>query len=132
MKIVLDTNVLISSFLSTLGPSHSILDLALKQHEVFLSTYILEEFENKLKDKFQVPQKLINQTIHLLSKRATVFTITENKNIPFPDKKDIPILSLIEATKPAYFVTGDKLLLKLKKMGPTCFLSPREAIAILG
>ncbi len=131
MKIIFDTNVLISGFLSTLGPSHSILDLALKQHEVFLSTCILEEFERKLKEKFEIPQKRIDQTIQLLSKRATVVSIAENKKILFPDKKDIPILSLIEATRPTYFVTGDKLLLKLKKMGPTCFLSPREAIAIL-
>lgn len=131
MKVVLDTNVLISGFLTTTGPLQYVVKLALKRHSVILSEYILEEFQAKMKTKLKMPQELVKQALDYLRRRAIIFDVLPSHKIQFTDPKDIPILSLVEATKVNYFVTGDKKLQSIKKLGPTLFLSPREAMEIL-
>ena len=130
MRVVFDTNVLISGFLTTAGVSQYVFMAAVKRHQVIVSEYILKELEHKLTGKLGAPQELVKEAVHFLRRRALVLNIHENPTIDFPDKKDKPILSLVEASKANYFVTGDKKLLALKKFGPTLFLSPREAMEI--
>ena len=131
MKIVFDTNVLISGFLTTAGPSEHTLKQAFKKHTVILSGYILLEFEKTLTQKLKVPVDLAKRAKEFLRKRALTIEVARNPEIRFSDRKDIPILNLIWASKPHYFVTGDKRLLAMKKLGPTLFLSPREAMELL-
>jgi predicted nucleic acid-binding protein len=78
-----------------------------------------------------MPREPVTKALTFLRKRAVILDIKENPKIDFSDKKDIPILSLLEASKANYFVTGEKKLLSLKKFGPTLFLTPREAMEIL-
>ena len=132
MRIVFDTNVLISAFLTSTGPSQYVFSAALKRHTVILSEYILEELEKKLVGKLNVPREKVHQAADFLRKRTMVLDITKHLGIKFSDKKDIPLLALVQASKAHYFITGDKKLLELKKYGPTLFLSPREAMEILG
>ena len=131
MKIVFDTNVLISGFITTTGPSQHVLTMALKRHTVILSDYILEEMERKLVAKLQMPSDLVRDAVTFLRKKALVLEISHASKISFSDKKDIPILRLIEVSKANCFITGDKKLLELRKMGPTAFVTPREAMEIL-
>ena len=131
MRIVFDTNVLISAFLTTTGPSQHVFATALKRHTVIVSEYILEELEKKLIGKLQVPSERVRQAVDFLRKRAFLLDTARHSRIKFSDKKDIPLLALVEASKAHYFVTGDKKLLELKKHGPTLFLTPREAMEIL-
>lgn len=131
MKIVFDTNVLISGFLTATGPSHYVLGKALKGHAVILSEYILNELEEKLGKKLKIPPNLVDELISFLRKRAVFLEVPEESTIKFSDKRDIPILNLAQASKAHYFVTGDKRLLELKKLGPTVFLTPRELMEIL-
>ena len=81
--------------------------------------------------KLEVPHALVQRTVHFLRQRTIVLEVPVNPNIEFEDKKDEPILSLIDVAKANYFVTGDKKLLALKKRGQTLFLTPREAMEIL-
>lgn len=131
MKVIFDTNVLISGFLTATGPAQYVLGRALRNHTVLLSEYILKEFEEKLIHKLEVPRELVKQSIDFLRKRSILLEDPEPNEIKFQDKADIPILSLIQVSKAHYFVTGDKKLLSLKRMGPTAFISPREAMEIL-
>lgn len=131
MKIVFDTNVLLSGFLTATGPSQYVLNQAWKKHEVILSTYILEEFERILSEKLQVPMPLSQKALIFLKQRAVILEVKENKSLHFSDKKDIPILSLVELARPDCFVTGDKKLLQMKRMGHTLFLTPRELMEAL-
>lgn len=132
MNIVFDTNVLISAFLTTTGPSQHVLSRALKKHRVVLSEYILNEFTEKLTHKLQIsPHQVTHATIYLKKKVLIPEIPTPEKQPAFPDKKDIPILNLIQFVKPHYLITGDKKLLELKKLGATLILSPREAMEIL-
>lgn len=132
MKIVLDTNILISGFLTTTGPSQYILDLAIKKHTVILSGYILREFKEKLLYKLEIPAGLTDEAIAFLRKRTVIpEKVKTHPKTRFSDTKDRPILALIEEVKPHYFITGDKKLLTIKKLGSTLFLTAREAMEVL-
>ena len=130
MKIVFDTNVLISGFLTPTGPSQHVLGIALKRHVVVLSGYILKEFERKLSGKLQMPREVIKQAIDYLRAKAAVFETVPNPKIKFSDIKDVPILSLIRLSKAHYCITGDKKLLDLKRFDAAIFLTPREAMEL--
>ncbi len=131
MKIVFDTNVLISGFLTTSGISQYVFSIGIKRHTVVCSEFILGELEEKLTKKLGAPKELTEQLIAFLRKRTVVLSVPRNREIKFSDENDIPVLSLIEASKANYFITGDRKLLAIKKMGPTLFLSPREALEVL-
>lgn len=131
MKVVFDTNLLISGFFTTAGISQYVFSLGIKRHTVILSQYILDELERKLVGKFEIPARQVESLIQFLRSRAIIFDPPANPRIQFADKKDIPLLNLAEASDAHYLVTGDKGLLKLKKIGKTLILSPREAIEIL-
>ena len=130
MKFVFDTNVLISAFLTTTGPSQHILAAALAEQIVVLSPYILEELTNKLVKKLGFSEEQARVMTGFLETRAVIIN-APIKDISFSDKKDIPILALLEASGAHYFVTGDKKLLNLKKWKTTFFLTVREAMEIL-
>lgn len=131
MKVVFDTNILISGFLTSTGVSQSALTAGLKRHTVILSEFILEELRKKLVGKLGVPEKEVEVVTHFLRTRAVVLKISPNPKIQFGDKKDIPLLSLVEACAPHYLVTEDKKLVELKKHKQTLILTPREALEAL-
>lgn len=128
MKIVFDTNVLISGFITTTGPSAYVLTKAFKKHDVITSRYILEEFEVKLTQKLKFPKGTVRRAAAYLKKRTSIVTFSPEGKTIFSDTKDMPILHLLEFAKPHFFITGDKRLLTMKRLGPTAFLSPREAM----
>ena len=131
MKVVFDTNVLISAIITTTGISQHVFAIGLKRHTVILSDYILQELESKLIDKLHLPPKQTLNTINFLKKKTIILSVESNPKIRFEDKNDIPILSLLESAKAHYLVTGDKKLLELKKFSQTLILTPREALRIL-
>lgn len=130
MKIVFDTNVLISGFIATTGPTSFVLAKAFKKHEVICSDFILMEFREKLVQKLKFPKEEVEKAIYYLKKRISIMSLKNVPKIKFSDKKDIPILELLAFAKPHYFVTGDKKLLSLRRQGKTMFLSPREAMEV--
>lgn len=131
MTVVVDTNVLISGFLTSTGMAQSVFTLALKRHTVVLSEFVLNEFQDKLVNKLGVPAYQVKEATRFLRRRAVVLSVKNNPHLKFPDKDDVPVLSLVEAAGANYFITGDKQLLGLKKLGTALFLSPREAVEVL-
>ena len=132
MKVILDTNIVISAFLKNGGTADMLYQLILiEKHTLILSDTILEEFEEKILRKFNIPKNIVNQALETLKKDAVITNPGKATQINFQDKKDIPILVLIDQARPHYFITGDKKLLALKKQNITTFLSIREAIQAL-
>ncbi len=132
MRIIFDTNVLISAFITTQGMASRVLLRSLEEHEVCLSEYILNEFRERLANKFRYPPGLIDLFLRFLSVRAQILQEeTSPSDVHFSDPKDIPILKLLETGDAHYFVTGDKQLLDLKKHKQTLILSLREALELL-
>jgi putative PIN family toxin of toxin-antitoxin system len=131
LKVVFDTNILLSGFLTTAGISQYVLSLALKRHTVILSEFILEELMSKSVKKIGIPADKAEAVNRYLRSRTQILNPPVNPQIHFSDKKDLPLLSLAEAAGAHYLVTGDKEILKLKKIGKTLILSAREALEAL-
>ena len=91
MKIMLDTNVLISALVFG-GKTKLLLEnLILTEHELFVSKYVFDEFSAKLKLKWaDKHQKLIS----ILRKMNFNFCSSTDQILgDLRDKKDIPVLS---------------------------------------
>ena len=132
MRIVLDTNVLLSVFLTRGGVAEQLFAKVVAAHAALISEYILQEAARKLSQKLKVPDREVEAFIGYVRSRMTVIDLSGKKMaIDFEDLKDIPILNLLEVAGAHYFVTGDKALLELKKHKQTLILSLREALELL-
>jgi putative PIN family toxin of toxin-antitoxin system len=132
MKVVFDTSVLLSAFLTKSGIAQQLLERVFAVHTSLTSEYILREATAKLSGKLNVPEREVEFFTRFLRTRMTAIDLPEKSGrINFEDPKDIPILHLLGVAGAHYFVTGDKKLLDLKKHKQTLFLSLREALELL-
>lgn len=110
MKIIFDTNVLISAFVFK-GFSQTVYDFCVINYTLFISEWILEELDEKLRIKFEIPEDKIINTLHLVKEKSVI----EHPKIPLPhicrDKDDNNILQLADFISANFIITGDKDLL---------------------
>ncbi|MES0491240.1 MAG: putative toxin-antitoxin system toxin component, PIN family [Leptospirales bacterium] len=125
MKIILDTNVIISASVFG-GLSADILSYCYERHEVYISEFILDEFHRVLKEKLKVPDNLIASKIISFQKNLN-YVVPDN---PIPDlcsdKDDNPICQLALYVNADYIITGDKEFQKVNNIDSTRIISPRE------
>ncbi len=129
MKIVIDTNVYLSAFL-THGLSSRVLDICIDRHEIFISQWIIAEIKDKLRTKFKVKHQDIIRTINFI--KSITVKIKPTGNLPniSRDKDDNNILHLAEHINADIIITGDKDLLLLKKFMNTIIINPRDYMDI--
>ncbi len=125
MRVVFDSNVLIAAF-ATHGLCHSLFELCIGGHEVVVSALILNELEQKLRQKIKAPEPTIREIRSYLEKHCLL-----DRPVPVPagacrDPKDLPILGLAAAAHAEYLVSGDMDLLVLKRYHESAILSPRQ------
>ena len=125
MNILLDTNVLIAAFISR-GSCNELLEHVVRYHRLVLSKYILDEFSEKLSDKFRFSKREVREARTLLSQRATLVTPENMEPLPEIDLDDLPVLGTAVAAGSDCLVTGDKRLLKLGIVEEVPILSPSE------
>ena len=125
MKIVVDTNVLISAFIAT-GPSKDVFEYIIENHNVILSPYILKEVKLKLLNKLGFSNQEYKEVEGILRDHTLISSKESNTIREFSDKKDLPILNLCVSVKADLLITGDKKIIKLKKLGTTKIISPSE------
>ncbi len=133
MRVVLDTNVIISALMFG-GTPQKVLDLIrVFELELILSPFILEEVDEVLKKKFQWPASQRYRVQELLRQQATIVTPTTIPKKIKACKADNQILACAEATDADVLVTGDKKhLLPLKKWKGTRITDPSEFLELLG
>ena len=127
MNVILDTNVLLSAFLTD-GICARILKRARHKHFSFiLCEPILNETKTHLKNKFSLANRDIELFVSLLLESADMKYIPKGKLSGVCRDPDDDIILLCAAeTKSAFLVTGDNDLLVLKKHKRTKIISPRE------
>lgn len=131
MKVVLDTNVLVSGLL-WLGPSQNILKLAEeKKIDLCITPDILEELRQVLdRPKFLLRVKSCRtsteELIAGLYKFALLFPDIVIPNFVKDDPDDNKIIACAKASDAKYIVTGDPHLLKIKQCGVISILTPRK------
>ena len=129
--MVLDSNVLISSFFWR-GNEYEILRKALEgKFELLISGAILAEIENVLDKKFGVQAGRIKETVELIIANSTVIEPKSRLNVIRDDESDNRILECAVEGAADYIVTGDKHLLKLREYRRTLILGSENFLKII-
>ncbi len=130
MKVVFDTNVLVSAFTS-LGLCHQIYERTLLTAEMVSSKQLLDELRRTLVNKMKVGGALADEIIAELSAE---FELVEPKPFSKPvsrDTDDDVVLATALTAKAEVIVTGDADLLVLKKFQGIKIISPRQFVELL-
>ena len=125
MKVFLDTNVLASAF-ATRGLCSDVLREVLASHDLYTSDEVLKELRSVFKNKFGFPENLTQRIVLLLQRETKTAYSKAEIEIHISDKSDIPIINAALAAGIHVFITGDKELLDLKKIGNLKIVSPRK------
>lgn len=115
MRIMIDTNVLLSSFLFPSPTMNAFVNLVIDQHKIVLSSYIIDELNAVIAKKFPAKHHLVSQFIEELPFELFESHIdVEHSTTPFArDPKDLPILVAAIESNVDFLITGDKDLLEI-------------------
>lgn len=126
IKIVLDSNVLISAIVFG-GKPRSVLNLAIEgMVSLFLSPSIIEETTSILEGKkFGFPKEKILIIQHELENLATIIYPTMRLDIIQADPSDNKILECAVTARAHYIISGDQHLLKIKTYQQIQIVTPQ-------
>ncbi|MSO19823.1 MAG: putative toxin-antitoxin system toxin component, PIN family [Acidobacteria bacterium] len=137
MRLILDTNVLLSALLPPLGAPATLVDAwERKAFMLVASDALIAELRNVLGRPF-FRTRLRASAAELLAAGLRDFSFfcrnleSESGGPVAPDPKDIYLLALAEAGQAEFLVTGDKELLSLKQHKSTRIVTPAAMIEIL-
>ena len=125
MKILFDTNVLISAFMAS-GSCYDVIDNSIHGHELYCTPSIINEFRKVFKDDFHYPEEVINQFIRFIDKFFIKGDAASAIDNVCRDADDNQILADALANGIEILITGDKDLLDLKRYKGVKIISPRE------
>ncbi|MGD9347699.1 MAG: putative toxin-antitoxin system toxin component, PIN family [Candidatus Aminicenantes bacterium] len=124
MKVFVDTNVLVSA-VATRGLCADVMREVLVSHQLVVSAPLFAELENILQKKLGLPLELISEFIEILEQDAHHSSPSGLSDIDIQDKSDLNILSSALNGEANIFVTGDKELLELGRIGDMDIVSPK-------
>ena len=124
MKIFLDTNVLVSA-VATRGLCADVVREVLLSHRLIISLPLFTEVEKALRGKLGAPPNFISEFIQTLKQDALLSIPTVQPDVLLKDKDDLIILASALSAQADLFVTGDKEILGLQKIGKMQIVSPR-------
>ena len=124
MRVVLDTNVFVATFVAR-GLCHELLEHCQRSHRVVCSTFILGELEAKLLGKFRVPPPRAAEVVELLRLHAEMVDPAALPHAVCRDPDDDWVLATARSGACDCIVTGDKDLLSLEDFEGMPILSPR-------
>lgn len=132
-KYICDTNILLSSLISSSSPPAQTVDF-IKDNGLFsFSKETFSEFEEVLKrpkfDKFLSKERRINFINEILE--LSVFYEVHDKADICRDPKDNKFLDIAIASYAEFLITGDEDLLILERIEKTSIISPRNFVDIL-
>jgi putative PIN family toxin of toxin-antitoxin system len=134
IKLILDTNVLLSALLSPIGaPARLLLAWERKKFTVVACEDLITELRDVASRPF-FRERLRVSTIELLAaglRDLSDFYVDLPSGVVAPDAKDSFLLALAEAIHSDFLVTGDNELLALKYHRVTRIITPVAMIQIL-
>ncbi len=130
MKVFLDTNVLVSSFI-TRGLCADIFRIILSEHHLILCDHVLNELENILTKKINLPEEQITSILQYLRTFEIISNHTPPVKIELQDKNDIPVISAALNSKSDIIVTGDKDLLEVSEKYGIKIINPRSFFQLI-
>lgn len=137
MRAVLDTNVVVSSFLSPSGVRAKVLEAWEKgKFELMVSEDILAEYKRALNyqevsSRHGMTTEQISQTIAEMKSFATVIEPIQKLTVIKNDPADDKFLECAKEAEADYIISGDLHLLNLKKYEDIQILSPSEFLILI-
>ena len=125
MKVIFDTNVLLSSLLFP-GFSTKVYDFCAVSYNIFSSDWLLDELVGKLTGKFKLTDEQAEEYLDLLKERMAVVHPFNELPDACRDADDNHVLQLADYIQADCIITGDKDLLILERYQGTQILSPRQ------
>lgn len=137
MKAVVDTNVLVSSFLSPGGVRAKVMEAWEKgQFELVVSEDILVEYGRALKyqkvsSRHGMDSNQIDQVIAEMKSFATVVKPKQKLTIVKDDPDDDKFLECAKEAGAEYIISADPHLLNLEQYAGIQILSPSEFLSVI-
>jgi putative PIN family toxin of toxin-antitoxin system len=128
IRVVLDTNVVVSAHLNQEGYERHVLDLGLSGRiEIAATEEILAEYEGVLRrPKFAIAAKQVSKSLRLI--RAAAHVVTPRRKLTVArDPDDDCFLECAEAARADYLVTGNRRHFP-KKWRQTLVVNARELV----
>ncbi len=125
MRIVFDTNVLISAFISR-GVCTELFEHCIVNHSLISSHFIIQKFQKNLKKKFDCSATEISQMTHLLLSKFLIVKPEKFAVSISRDPDDDIILATAITGQCQCIITGDKDLLVLKGYQGISILKPKQ------
>lgn len=119
MRIMLDTNVLISAFIFGGRAGRLLQKLLESEHELYVSDYVDKEFKAKLETKWPNKAQRVYELFHVMDFHFC--NSTKEKLGSLRDEKDVPILSDALYHNMDIILTGDKDFLETNLTQPLIF-----------
>ena len=127
MRIMIDTNVLISAALFPNSQISLLIKKVTDTQELVLCSYIIDELHEIFQRKFKEKTHLMDKFLYKLAYEL-VYTPNDIKEVEYPeirDKEDLPIIVSALISDIDIFITGDKDFFDVDIDKPE-ILSPRE------
>ena len=124
MKVIVDTNVIVSAALRDKEPEAVVLFISQQPDvEQVVSQEILNEYREVLRrPKFKLPEATLEKWLALLESFTTL--VTPSAELEFPrDLKDAKFLSCAQTSDAGYFITGDRDFTEAQKLVTTTIIS---------
>lgn len=129
MKIMLDTNVLISAFVFGGCAGKLLQKLFVSEHKMYISSYVDQEFKAKLEQKWPAKSERVYSLFRVMD--FCFCKSTDQRLGNLRDVKDIPVLSDALFYNIDVILTGDKDFLEANLEKPLVF-SPAMMLDFLG
>ena len=109
MRVMLDTNVLISALLFPGSKINAMMNCIFTQHQLVLSSYVVDELKRVVKRKFPQKENAINKLLMLMSfEHDYTPNDIEGGLFDISDEKDYPVLYTAIIEDVDVLITGDK------------------------
>ncbi len=125
MKVFLDTNVLISGFV-TRGLCADVIRLVLAEHELIIGKVVVEEVRRVLARKIHLPEPLVTEILTFLESQTLQAKPKTIPSVRVRDEDDLMVLASALAARADVLITGDKDLLEVSdQVSDLLFTDPR-------
>jgi len=131
VKVVLDTNILVSGLLWRGAPYRCLLALRAGLADLILSPPILDEFRNVLVGKFRHTTAEAEEAVAFVRESATLIDIPGTLRIVKDDPEDDKFIETARIAGADYIVSGDHHLLALGKEAGVTVIGARDFLSIL-
>jgi uncharacterized protein len=136
-KVVLDTNILVSAFITPHGtPAKLLRAWRDGQFDLVISPPLLAELQEtlhrpKLRARYHLSPENIHNFLMLLASATVCVPGITTLSAPIRDHDDLMVLATTIESQAAYLVTGDKELLHLERFRFVRIVTPSTLLKVL-